>query len=170
VTPEPTVPCSPDGWRQDELVEELAQLIRLDEVADAVFGALAEDLFVDAGPVCSVFQVVGDRPAASANVERKLDVSARLGQERVVEVLGNRYRSCCGAEPPCAGVLHRWDQCTVAVGLRSSDSSLPEYQQMTRLAWCQCSGESQERVVAFVVATTASLSRPSKPARGARSA
>ena len=35
MTPEPVRPRSPDGRRQDELGEELAQLIRVDVVADA---------------------------------------------------------------------------------------------------------------------------------------
>lgn len=42
-------PCSPDGWRQDEHVEDLAQLIRVDVVANVGLRALAEELVVVGG-------------------------------------------------------------------------------------------------------------------------
>jgi hypothetical protein len=49
VPPEPVRPRPPDGRRQDELVEELAHLIRVDVVADVVLRPLAEDLLVNSG-------------------------------------------------------------------------------------------------------------------------
>jgi hypothetical protein len=35
----------PDGWRQDELVEQLAQVIRVDVVADVVFRGSSSTAF-----------------------------------------------------------------------------------------------------------------------------
>lgn len=79
MTSEVVGPCSPDGRWQDELVEELAQSICVDVVADVVLRAVTEDLLVDASTVRAVVQVVGDRRATQADMEREFDLPACLG-------------------------------------------------------------------------------------------
>ena len=76
-------------WRQHELVPELKQLFSVDVEADVVLGALTENLFVDAGSVAALAEVVADRRAAPADVERKLDAAACLPDRRIVQAPGD---------------------------------------------------------------------------------
>lgn len=75
VTLEPIGPCPPHGWGQHQLAPELAQPIGVDVETHIVQRALPEDLLVDASPIGPVVEVVGDRCAAPANVERQLDAT-----------------------------------------------------------------------------------------------
>ncbi len=106
VTLNPVRPCAPNRRWQYELVPELEQLVGVDVKAHVVFGPLAQDLLVDAGPIGAVVEVVGEGWAAPANVERKLDSPARLGARRFVKVVGHGHRPRCGAELASPGLRH----------------------------------------------------------------
>ncbi len=72
---EPVDPCPTDSGRQHELVEHVPEIIGVDESSDVVIGALAEDLLVDAGPICAVRHVVDDDGLTPPNMQRQLDSS-----------------------------------------------------------------------------------------------
>jgi hypothetical protein len=101
VTPEPVGPRPPYGRWQDELVEQSAELLRIDAEADVVLGALTQHLLVDANRVCVVLEVLRDPRTAPADLERQLDDSAGLRERRFVEVLG--YRDRPSRRPEIAG-------------------------------------------------------------------
>lgn len=59
---EPLRPRSPDVRRQDQLSDELAQLVHVGVVADAIRRPLAQDLLVDTGAVAAVRSYVVGGP------------------------------------------------------------------------------------------------------------
>jgi hypothetical protein len=92
MAPEPSGPFTANGRRQHEVIEEIAQSLGFDVEADVVFGALTENLFVDAGLIAAVVEVVADRWTAPPNVERKLDATACLPGGRIVQIFGESDR------------------------------------------------------------------------------
>ena len=72
---------------------KLAQLLRVNVVADVGFGAFAENLFVDACAISSVAEVVRDRADHSSGCGAAARLVRWPSEARVVEVLGHRDRS-----------------------------------------------------------------------------
>jgi hypothetical protein len=78
IAAEPRRPGAPHGRREHELVDEVAERVRVDVVAHVVVGSLAEDLLVHASSVGAVVEVVHQHRPAPANVEWELDPPGRL--------------------------------------------------------------------------------------------
>jgi hypothetical protein len=104
MAPQPVGPSAAQRRRQNKCVEELAELIRVDVVADVVVRPLAEHLLVHAGAIDGVVQVVCDRRPAPADVEWRMTGGSFHGQ--MVSRLGQRSagggRGTRGARVGCA--------------------------------------------------------------------
>jgi hypothetical protein len=107
VTFDPLCPRASNRRWQHEVIPELEQLVGVHVETHVVFGPFAQNLLIDAGPVGTVVEVVAQGWPAPANVERKLDSPARLGANRLAEVVRHGHRPCCGAELASSGVRHR---------------------------------------------------------------
>ncbi len=115
---DPPRPRPPNGGWENQLVPELEQAIGVDVEAHVLLRSLPQHLLVNARAVTGLIEVVRKSRAAPANVERKLDPPASLGEGPVVQVVGHGHGSRRGAKIRCPRLRHR-NQCTTADSWRA---------------------------------------------------
>jgi hypothetical protein len=102
----PFLPCPSDFRGKDQLIEELDEFVRVNEVEHIELGAFAEDLLVYANPILPDSHVVSHYRITPPHMERKRDDAGGLGRSSIIELFGYRDGPSSGSKREAARSCH----------------------------------------------------------------